>query len=181
MLGRRADKVHPLSLACITAPLPPPLTHRLFLATDFTGCAPLSISLCPQLAEGLAVVQGVMQPVMEAFDSVKEVIQMVAGFVIPPPGGTIAVAVFELASFAVKAMFNSQLCRELALKCAKLMQVICQDRDKLDKEKMAKVLAELDKTVEDIMVIVQTHAGKWGQVQVEGECRITQVCTRVWY
>ena len=126
------------------------------------------------------MVQGALQPVMDVFDSCKDIIQTVAGFVLPPPGGMIAVAVFELAAFAVKAMFNSELCRELALKCARLMKVICEYREKLD-HKLMDILLGFDRAVDAARILVKNHSGVW--YRIAGRCVVPdgrQVCGTGW-
>ena len=130
-----------------------------------------------------------MDGVIAVFEATKDTIETVAHILIPPPGGTVMVAVFELASFAIKAMKNSELCLALAKECAGLMRTVLIHNDNLRKNKdFQAVLDEFDSAVNDVAKVVKEHAGEWGDSMMMGVClrvsgvggRSEGICGRVY-
>ena len=133
------------------------ITHLYCLYYARKRCVPY---LHLQLVTGFDTLTNAMDGVLTVFEATKDTIQTVAHILIPPPGGMVMVAVFELASFAIKAMYNSELCRALAQECAGLMRtMLIYSADLREKKDFQLLLDEFDSAVKDVTQVVKEHAG----------------------
>lgn len=117
----------------------------------------------PQLSEALDTgwLPAGAERVMEAFAKSKDIISMAVGVLIPPPGGSVASAVVEVAYWAVQAVFNTQNCCVLARKCCDVLFAVLSNREVLGKkDTLRRAMEQLQAVANDILAFVKQFASK---------------------
>lgn len=124
----------------------------------------LSIQCCILQLSGTLQTQWKSKKVdrmLSRFVSSKEAIGSALQTIIPPPAGSVAAAVVEVASWAVQAVFNKQNCCLLAKKCCDMLNVVIANKDTLEsKTTVRESLMKLLEAVNEVLEFIREFAKK---------------------